>query len=201
MALTVITPPAVLSYPALVRPRLPPNPRPGQEAVYGATLVFPVDADLTALKTVAMQALNEKFGAEEVAKMLKATPPKLRVPFRKDADKYDPNKYGVFINVSNKQKPGIVDRYAGPDGKPAVLTDLDKIYPGCFVKASLSVYTYDQNGNKGVAFGLQHLQWWADGERLDSRSNAADAFTAEARPEADLKSSAAAGSDLNDLLG
>lgn len=198
----ILTPPAVLSYPALIKPRLGPNPRPGQEAVYSATLVFLKDADLKPLKDAAMSALIDRFGADDVKKMLQSTPPKIRIPFRSDADKYDAEKYGIFINVTNKSKPGLVNRYAGSDGKPAPL-DAEKFYPGCFVKAALSVYVYDQSGNKGVAFGLQHLQWWADGERLDSRVNASDAFTAEARPEGDLGAfgaKAEPGANLSDLL-
>ena len=200
----IITPPAVLSYPALLTPRMPPNPKPGDSAAYGCTLLFPVGTDISELKKAATAALYEKFGDKTDALFAAGA---LRTPFRKVDGKYDSAKYSFFINVSSKQrKPGIVDRYAGPDGRPAPLTDVDKLYPGCFVRAALSVYAYDTSGNKGVSFGLQHIQWWADGERLDSRKAPQDAFTAEERPAADMSSMGGtaakpAGGNLADLLG
>lgn len=198
----IITPPAMLSFPALLTPRLGPNPKPGQLAAYGCTLVFPKGADLTAMKTAAMTALKEKFG-DQTEKLLKNG--QIKIPFRKDEDKYDPEKWEYFINVSSKQnKPGIVDRYQDPvTKKPAPLTDADKLYPGCIVKASVSVYTYDTSGNKGVSFGLQHIQWWEHGTRLDNRRSAADSFEAEALADGGLDSlnPSEPGGNLNDLLG
>jgi len=197
----LITPPAMLSYPALLTPRLGPNPKPGDLPTYGCTLVFPKDADLTELKNAATAALKERFG-DKLQSLLKNG--SLRIPFRPVGDKYDEDTYGYFINVSAKTtKPGLVDRYAGPDGKPAPLTDVDKLYPGCMVKAAVSVYSYDNSGNKGVSFGLQHIQWWAEGTRLDNRKAAADAFAAEALPEASLAAmgGSSKADSLSDLLG
>ncbi len=200
----IITPPAILSYPSLLTPRLGPNPKPGEQASYGCTLLFPVGTDISELKKAATAALYERFGDKTDALFSSGV---LRTPFRKVDGKYDPAKYSVFINVSSKQtKPGLVDRYAGPDGRPAPLSDPEKLYPGCFVKAALSVYAYDSSGNRGVAFGLQHIQWWADGERLDNRKGAQDAFSAESRPEGDMSAmsggpKAEAGSNLADLIG
>lgn len=196
----LITPPAVLSYPSLLVPRLPPNAKPGEAASFGCTLLFEKDADLKALKEAATAALYERFGAKTDDLFAQGS---LRVPFRKPDGKYDTEKYQCYINVSSKQtKPGLVDRYAGADGRPMPLTDTEKLYPGCYVKASLNVYTYDASGNKGVSFGLQHIQWWADGERLDNRKSAQDSFSAEPRPDADMSTMAkGGGNNLADLLG
>jgi hypothetical protein len=49
------------------------------------------------------------------------------------------------------------------------------------------------NGNNGVAFSLGNLQKIKDGPRMDGRLSAADEFTAEAKPTADI-------SDLDDLI-
>lgn len=196
----LITPPAMLSYPNLLTPRPKMDAKPGDAPVYGCTLVFPKDADLSHLKEAATAALKERFG-DKTQSLLKAG--SLRIPFRPVADKYDEELFGYYISVSaNTTKPGLVDRYAGPDGKPAPLTDTDKLYAGCFVKAALSVYAYDKSGNRGVAFGLQHIQWWAEGKRLDNRKAAVDAFSAEAAPEASLETITAGKSEsLSDLLG
>ena len=84
----------------------------------------------------------------------------------------------TFINVSSKQQPGVVDRYAGADGKPRPITDPSELYPGCFVRASLRPFTYDTNGSKGVSFALNNLQKLRDGERIDGRLRAEDEFEA-----------------------
>lgn len=196
----LVTPAAVLSYPSLIVPRLPPNAKPGDQASFGCTLIFEKDVDIKPLKEAATAALYEKFGNRTDDLFAQGA---LRVPFRKPDGKYDTERFQCFINVSSKQtKPGLVDRYAGPDGRPMPLQDLEKLYPGCYVKAALRPYAYDASGNRGVAFGLQHIQWWADGERLDNRTSAQDAFDAEARPEGDMTTMAKDGkNNLADLLG
>jgi hypothetical protein len=40
----------------------------------------------------------------------------------------------------------------------------------------LNAYAYDQAGNKGVSFGLLHIQKVKDGESFGNRTRAEDAF-------------------------
>jgi hypothetical protein len=104
----------------------------------------------------------------------------LRWPFRDGAER-EGQGYGsgtTFINVSSKQQPGVVDRYAGPNGKPRPITDLSELYPGCFVHATVRPFSYDTNGSKGVSFALNNLQKLRDGERIDGRLRAEDEFEA-----------------------
>ena len=147
--MALITPEAMLSYPALSKPRATPS----GELKYGCVLLFQEGADLSVLKNAALAALEERWGAK-AAEMLQKK--QLRWPFRDGAER-DAQGYGpgtTFINVSSNQQPGVVDRYAGPDGKPRRITDLSEVYPGCFVQASLRPFTYDTNGSKGVSFAL-----------------------------------------------
>ena len=114
--------------------------------------------------------------------------PQLKWPFRDGAER-DAQGYGpgtTFINVSSKQQPGVVDRYAGTDGRPRPITEHSEVYPGCFVRASLRPFTYDTNGSKGVSFGLQNLQKLRDGERIDGRMRPEEEFEAVERGAADL---------------
>ncbi len=53
--------------------------------------------------------------------------------------------------------------------------------------------SYSVNGNNGVAFSLGNIQKTDDGPRMDGRLSAADEFSAEARPSANI-------SDLDDLI-
>ena len=80
----------------------------------------------------------------------------------------------VFASLTTRMKPGVVDadrsRISVEDGNE------DLIYPGCYCRATVNVYTYDNKG-KGVALGLLNVQKVKDGERLDSRTDAAEDFS------------------------
>lgn len=182
----VITPQAVLSYPHLFEPTLPPG---ATEPVYSCALVFEKGTDLAELKKAALAAATEKFGAKAESLIRDG---KLRLPFRTDTEDKGYPEGAVFMNVKNKSKPGIVSTYPGADGKPTTIDDPAQVYAGCKVRASLRAYAYDVSGNKGVAFSLGNLQKLADGERLDGRVKAQDEF------DADLSAKPA---DLDDLLG
>lgn len=183
----IITPEAIISYPHIFEPQTPPG---ASEPVYSCALVFKDDVDITYMRTAVLAVAKEKWG-DKTRDMMNAG--KIRMPFREDAmDKGYPEG-STFINVKSKQAPGVVSIYAGADGKPAVITDPKEIYPGAVVKASLRAYAYSVNGNNGVAFALGNIQKVKDGPRMDGRLSAADEFTAEAKPTADI-------SDLDDLL-
>lgn len=192
---------AVLSYPNLFTPKMPPNARPGQKSRYSCMLLLPLSVaeseEVKALKLVCFNLLKTKYGDNTEALLQAAfanQPNCVKWPFRKDnlkrdgSQRYDPTKFSCFVSAWSESAPGLVDRYAGSDGKPVkILTpSQDKFYPGCTVNASLNPFLYDQAGNRGVAFGLNNLQFWSDGERLDNRVAAEDDFTAEARPVANL---------------
>ena len=167
----VITPEAMLSYPALFEPK----PTLSGELKYSCALVFQEGADLSALKNAALAALEERWVAKAKEMLEKK---QLKWPFRDGAER-DAQGYGpgtTFINVSSNQQPGIVDSSAGADGRPRRITDPSEVYPGCFVWASLRPFTYDTNGSKGVSFGLQNLQKLRDGERIDGRLRPEDEF-------------------------
>ena len=76
------------------------------------------------------------------------------------------------ITVSSKQKPIVVDNMRN------AITDPLEVYSGCYVRASLSMYPFNTNGNRGIACGLQNVQKWCDGEPLNGRVRAEDEFDA-----------------------
>jgi len=97
-----------------------------------------------------------------------------------DGDKTDAiykNKF--FLNCSSNNAPGVV----GPDAKP--LMDHTKLYAGCIVRADINPFPYSSSGNKGVGWGLNNLMLVSDGERLDGKQNAEDAFADHATTEDD----------------
>jgi hypothetical protein len=180
----VISPEAIISFPALFEAKPGPD---GKNPKFGATLVFPAGADLKPMRRALAAAAEEKWG-DKAGEILKGQ----RNPvFRTDKnEKYGYPEGSVSVNVKSQTQPGVVSTFRGEDGKPQMITDPNKIYSGCFVRASLFAYAYDNSGNKGVTFFLNNVQFIREGERLDGRVSARDEFEATDEPV-----------DLSDLDG
>ena len=85
----------------------------------------------------------------------------------------NPSYKGMIILSSwSKQAPGVVD----PSGKHPI-TQHDEMYGGCYCRAQLNAYAYEQGGQKGVNFGLMHVQKIKDGTPFGTRTRAEDAFS------------------------
>lgn len=137
-------------------------------AVFTPALFTPNDKLLWA----AMQALGDEVSVEKFKKKLAQLPANFKKPFRDGEEKADLEGFGagkVFCNLSSKMRPGIIDR------DRTIITNPEDFYPGCYARATITAYAYDNVG-KGVAFGLQNLQKIKDGDRLDSRTDAQDDF-------------------------
>ena len=122
----------------------------------------------------AMQALGDEVSLDKFKKKLNQLPANFKKPFRDGAEKADLVGFGegkIFCNFSSKMRPGLIDRDNAP------ITNADDFYPGCYARATITAYAYDNKG-KGVAFGLQNLQKLRDGDRLDSRTDASEDFGA-----------------------
>ena len=85
-------------------------------------------------------------------------------------DRGDEYKGHWFFTASTKTKPGVVD------ANREEITNTTAVYSGCYGKVNINFYPYDSNGSKGVACGLNHVQFLEDGEPLGGRGSAADAF-------------------------
>lgn len=88
-------------------------------------------------------------------------------------DKEGPEYKGrYFINATSNEDdpPGVV----GPDALP--LMDQSQIYSGCIVRADIKAFPYKHAGNSGVGWYLNNVMLVRDGERLDGKLNAVDAF-------------------------
>lgn len=77
-----------------------------------------------------------------------------------------------FMTVSNNTRPGIVDAQVRP------ILDQTEVYSGCYARVSLNAFPFSASGNKGVSFGLNHVQKVADGEPFGSFTKAEDDFEA-----------------------
>lgn len=137
-------------------------------AVFTPALFTARDKELWA----AMNALADEVSMERFKKKLAQLPGNFKKPFRDGAEKEDLEGFGAgktFCNFSSKMRPGIIGI------NRELITNADEFYPGCYARATITAYAYDNVG-KGVAFGLQNLQKLKDGDRLDSRTDANDDF-------------------------
>lgn len=136
---------------------------------YSLVAIFPKGTDLSALKAAAQGALVEKFGADQ-----KKWPQNIRSPFRKCSERWknvdgkqtmaagyeDGDAIFMTLKANEDYKPGIVNAQVQDIIEPR------EFYSGCYARASVRPYVYDQKGNRGVSFGLSNVQKLRDGEPL-----------------------------------
>jgi hypothetical protein len=70
--------------------------------------------------------------------------------------------------VSSKQKPVIVDAFRNE------VTDPTEVYSGCYGRAAINFYGYNQAGKKGISAGLLSIQKLSDGEPFGTVGSADD---------------------------
>ena len=194
------TPECILSYPHLFKPQAPMEK--GGKAQYSAALVFTPEAQQTpefkAMKAVVKALLQQRWGGGITVGKKKLTladalrAGKIQTPFKADAEEKGYPAGSVYINVGRKEEfgaPQIVSIYPDAEGKPSLVTDQTKVYPGVIVLVTVRPYTWDYEGMKrGVSFGLGNVQIRRDGERLDSQRAARDEFEADSKAAASLES-------------
>lgn len=78
-----------------------------------------------------------------------------------------------FINTNSASAPGIVDVDRNP------IMDRSEVYSGVYGRASINLYAFNSNGNKGIACGLNNLQKVHDGEPLGGKASAESDFDTE----------------------
>ena len=142
---------------------------------YSVSLIIP-KSDTVTLKKIqaAIQAAYEE-GESKLKGNGKIVPPldTIKTPLR-DGDKERPgdpayaNSY--FINANSSTAPGIVDADRNP------ILERSEVYSGVYGRASINLYAFNSNGNRGIACGLNNLQKIRDGEPLGGKSRAEDDF-------------------------
>lgn len=136
-----------------------------------------------AIKAAAEQGKNSKFDG--------SIPKNLQITLHDgdeegDLEKNPEYEGHMFMSISSKTKPGMVDKEVEP------ITDSTELYSGVFARVSMNAFPYNYKGKKGVSFGLNHVQKVKDGDYLGGRSRAEDDF--EPIEEED-------GDDDEDMLG
>ena len=144
----------------------------GSDPKYSCSFIIPKSDTETIGK---IKEAIEQAKQDGVPKWGGKIPPNLKTPLRDgDVDRPDDPNYAdsYFVNANSNERPGIVDRKRIP------ITDPLTVYSGCYVRASLNIYPFNTNGNRGIAAGLNNVQFWCDGEPLNGRVRAEDEFDA-----------------------
>ena len=142
----------------------------GGDPRYSVSAIIPKSDTRTVEK---IRAAIENAKKESLSKWGGKIPPNLKLPLRDgDIDRSDdPNYAGAyFVNANSNERPGVVDRRRVP------ITDPLEVYSGCYVRASITFYPFNTNGNRGIAAGLGNIQKLRDGEPLGGKANAAEEF-------------------------
>ena len=142
---------------------------------YSVSLIIP-KSDTKTVKAIraAIQAAYEE-GESKLKGNGKSVPAlsAIKTPLRDgDAERPDDPAYAdsYFINANSATAPGIVDADRNP------ILDHSEVYSGVYGRASINLYAFNTNGNRGIACGLNNLQKIADGEPLGGRTRAEDDF-------------------------
>ncbi|MCH3976395.1 MAG: DUF2815 family protein [Bacilli bacterium] len=142
---------------------------------YSVSLIIPKsDADLVKKIQSAIEAAY-KEGEFKLRGAGKTVPPMTAIknPLRDgDLERTDDPAYkdSYFVNANSTNKPEVVDAALNP------IIETSEIYSGIYGRASITFYAFNNNGNKGIACGLNHLQKIRDGEPLGSKATAETDF-------------------------
>ena len=145
---------------------------------YSVSLIIPKSdtKTVTAVKN-AIQAAYEE-GQSKLKGNSKSVPAlsAIKTPLRDgDAERPDDEAYkdSYFINANSATAPGIVDAARNP------IIEHSEVYSGVYGRASINFYAFNNNGNRGIACGLNNLQKISDGDPLGGKTRAEDDFADE----------------------
>ena len=145
---------------------------------YSVSLIIPKSDTVTVNKIKAAIEAAYQEGQGKLKGNGKTVPPLsvLKTPLRDgDQERPDSPEYAgcYFINANSASAPGIVD------ADRQEIIDRSEVYSGVYGRASINLYAFNSNGNKGIACGLGNIQKVRDGEPLGGKSTAADDFATD----------------------
>ena len=147
----------------------------GQDPKYNLQILMDKKhPQLKEVQKAIFEAAKEKFGDKIKGDKLPAW---CKSPLRDGNERLEENEAlteydGMFfMNANSARKPQVLDRR-----KNEVIEEDGIIYSGCYANLSLNFYGFEVSGNKGVAVGLNAVQFLRDGEPLGGIGNAANDF-------------------------
>jgi hypothetical protein len=195
----LVSPVGRASYAHVFRPAPPFKGRevdPNAKKKWSITLIFDPKDPATAAWIKETREAAKTFAASKMPGKKN-----FRLPFRKGVDKDDENPTGydplppeyagkiMATFTSTGRAPKVVHNRAGEDGKRIDIEDEADLYSGCYVRVSFNLFTYDQQGNRGVSFGLLSVLKIKDGTPLANISDPTLEFASVKTDEYDTDNS------------
>jgi len=149
---------------------------------YSVSLIIPKSDTATVAKLKAAIEAAYQEGQAKLKGNGRSVPPlsAIKTPLRDgDVERPDDPSYAnsYFINANASTAPCIVAIDCSP-----ILTR-SEVYSGVYGRASITLYAFNSNGNKGIACGLNNLQKVRDGEPLGGKASAASDFNTDAEDD------------------
>lgn len=189
----LITPEMTVAASSLFAARAPRDNPNGRKTFYLRGLFTPEamqSPQFKAIEARLQEIGKEKFGAKFPAMWREGA---VKSPFRPQVEsKGYPERFACFINMSTGEafKPNVYDE------KGNIITDPSKVYPGCVVRASVSLRAYGGPGttfSAGISIDLRNVLWLRDGEKLAGGQS-------DGRGDFNLPLPEEANDDLNSLV-
>jgi len=165
-----------------------PKATPSGELKYSASLLIP-KSDTQGILSI-QKAIDEAVQRGlDTNKFTKVQVKGIRLPLRDGDVEFEAGNRGeeykghFFLNSSSANKPGIVKAQKG--SSPVPIFDPDEFFSGCYGRADVNFFPYNQAGNRGIGVGLNNLMLVKEGERLDGRKSAEQAFSTFVDEEVD----------------
>ena len=143
----------------------------GAAEKYQCQIIIPKDhPQINEVKKAIEEAKKDKFKGKSDKALAK-----LKTPLRDGEEKEDLDDYEAvyentyWFNASSRNKPITVNR-----SREEITEEDNVIYSGCYCNFILNFYGYDVSGNKGVAVGLNGVQFKGDGDPLGSSTRITD---------------------------
>lgn len=153
-----------------------PQARSGQEPKYSVTVLVPKSNGDA--KAALDQAVEQAIAAGVTSKWNGVRPPQPAVCIH-DGDGTRPSDGQPFgeecrgcwvFTASSRERPFVVD------SQVQEILDPRQVYSGMWGNVNVSFFPYSNNGRKGVGCGLNGVQKTRDGEPLNGRVTAREAF-------------------------
>lgn len=153
---------------------------------YSVSLLIP-KSDKEQLKQ--LNAALDEIKKEALAKFYpkkSALPDGFKLPLRDgDNEREEDEAYRgmYFMNANSIKKPDVLDR-----AKQLITPESGRFYSGCWGAVTVTFFTFDNEGKKGIACGLGNIMMLKDGEKLAGGSTGEEDFKDFEIPEDDEES-------------
>ncbi len=147
----------------------------GGEEKYSITLLIPKSDNDTYQRLMAEINKTLQEGVVDTFKGVMPSNPNLPIydgdGLRPGGEPFGQECKGHWVvSAKSNNAPEVVDANCNP------IISKNEFYSGCYGRASIRFYAYNQNGNKGIGCGLGNVQKLEDGQPLDGRTTAAEDF-------------------------